>query len=165
MSIIFRLFYFFIVFTIILFALDNHSLLEIKNQFLKTFVIYGFLIGSFLSLAFNIFAFKETKIKVTFSIISLSILLYINYLGLLKILFSKSIWMTQTELYQNNHFTNKKVEFQLKDLGALGYDKRTVEVFYLTPYFCIISEAKENYSKPEWTNTNKDINEAELKGG
>lgn len=52
----------------------------------------------------------------------------------------------------------------MQDVGALGYNKRTVEVFYLTPLFIIISEAPNDIEKRvEWVKVDKDVNELGLK--
>ncbi len=82
----------------------------------------------------------------------------------MKILFSSGAWRTQTILYQNGHLSFKTVEFQMQDVGALGYNKRTVEVFYLTPLFMITSEVPTDIDKRvEWVKVDKDLNELELK--
>ena len=82
----------------------------------------------------------------------------------MKVLFATGAWRTQTILYQNGHLSFKKVEFQMQDVGALGYNKRTVEVFYLTPLFMITSEVPTDIDKRvEWVKVDKDVNELELK--
>ena len=82
----------------------------------------------------------------------------------MRIMFSIGAWRTQTVLYQNGHLSFKTVEFQMQDVGALGYNKRTVEVFYLTPYFIITSEVPANIEKRvEWVKVDKDVNELGLK--
>jgi len=82
----------------------------------------------------------------------------------MKILFSTGAWRTQTILYQNGHLSFKTVEFQMQDVGALGYNKRTVEVFYLTPLFMITSEVPNDIDKRvEWVKVDKDVNELGLK--
>lgn len=52
----------------------------------------------------------------------------------------------------------------MQDVGALGYNKRTVEVFYLTPLFMITSEVPNDIDKRvEWVKADKDVNELGLK--
>lgn len=81
----------------------------------------------------------------------------------MKILFSSGSWRTQTILYQNGHLSFKKVEFQMQDIGALGYNKRTVEVIYLTPLFMLTSEVPKDIDKRvEWIKVEKDVNELKL---
>ena len=52
----------------------------------------------------------------------------------------------------------------MKDLGAMGYARREVEVVYLSPLFMIISSVEENIEeRPEWKKINLDVNEMGLK--
>jgi hypothetical protein len=82
----------------------------------------------------------------------------------MKILFSSGAWRTQTILFQNGHLSFKTVEFQMQDIGALGYNKRTVEVIYLTPLFMLTSEVPNDIDKRvEWIKVEKDVNELGLK--
>ena len=82
----------------------------------------------------------------------------------MKILFSTGAWRTQTILYQNGHLSFKTVEFQMQDVGALGYNRREVEVFYLTPLFMITNKIPDDIDKRvEWIKVDKDVNELELK--
>ena len=82
----------------------------------------------------------------------------------MKINFSSGSWKTQKEIYKNEHLNHKKVEFQMQDVGALGYNKRTVEVTYITDLFMIVSPVKNDIDKRvEWVKINKEINELGLK--
>jgi hypothetical protein len=82
----------------------------------------------------------------------------------MKILFHSGAWRTQTILYQNSHLSFKTVEFQMQDIGALGYNRRTVEVTYLSPLFMITNEVPSNIDKRvEWVKIDKDVNELGLK--
>lgn len=52
----------------------------------------------------------------------------------------------------------------MQDIGALGYNERTVEVFYLTPLFMITSEVPSDIDmRVEWIKVDKDVNELGLK--
>lgn len=52
----------------------------------------------------------------------------------------------------------------MQDVGAFGYNKRTVEVFYLTPLFMITSEVPTDIEKRiEWVKVDKEVNELGLK--
>ena len=52
----------------------------------------------------------------------------------------------------------------MQDVGARSYNKRTVEVTYLTPLFMIISPIQENIeTHPEWKKVDIDVNEHGLK--
>ena len=81
-----------------------------------------------------------------------------------KIIFSSSSWKTQKVIYQNGHLSFKKVEFQMQDIGALGYNKRTVEATYLTDLFMIISPVENDIEeRVEWIKVDKEINELGIK--
>ena len=84
--------------------------------------------------------------------------------GLTKIIFASSAWRTQTVLYENSHFKFKKIEFQMQDKDALGYNKRTVEVIYLTKFFMIATAAPADIAqRSEWIKVEMDVNELKLK--
>ncbi len=66
-------------------------------------------------------------------------------------------------MYENSRWTCKKVEFQMQDVGALGYNKRTVEVMYLTDLFMIVRQVEQDmYNSPEWVKVNREVNELGL---
>lgn len=149
---------------VVLFVLDNLTSLDIKVQILKSFSYLGLLVGTPLTLIWNLIVIK-TKVKrrigIAFPAITLTLILII---GPMEILFSTGAWRTQTILYQNEHVRFKTVEFQMQDVGALGYNKRTVEVFYVTPLFIMTSEVPNDIEKRvEWVKVDKDVNELELK--
>jgi hypothetical protein len=150
--------------TVVLFLLDSLTSFDIKNQAVKSFVYFGLLIGTPLTLIWNALAIKTRKRKIIGTILPSIILTMILIVGPMKFLFSTGAWRTQTILYQNGHLSFKTVEFQMQDVGALGYNKRTIEVFYLTPLFMITSEVPNDIDKKvEWVKVDKDVNELELK--
>ncbi len=79
-------------------------------------------------------------------------------------MFLSSSWKTQTIIYKHGHLNFKKIELQIQDKGALGYNKRIVEVLYLTKYFMITKPVDENIEKNvEWFKVDIYINELKLK--
>lgn len=150
--------------TVLLFLLDDLTSFEIKNQTIKSFIYFSFLIGTPTTLLWNLFA-EKTKTKRIIGTIYPSIFLILVFVSNpMKILFSSGAWRTQTILYQNGHQSFKTVEFQMQDIGALGYKKRTVEVTYLTPFFMLTSEVPNDIDKRvEWIKVDKDVNELGLK--
>jgi hypothetical protein len=150
--------------TVLLFLLDGLTSFDIKNQILKSFVYFGFLIGTPTILLWNLFSIKTKTKRIIGTFYPTILLIFIFVVNPMKILFSSGAWRTQTILYQNGHLSFKTVEFQMQDVGALGYNKRTVEVFYLTPLFMITSEVPTDIDKRvEWVKVDKDLNELELK--
>jgi len=150
--------------TVVLFLLDSLTSFDIRSQTLKSVVYFGLLIGTPLTLVWNAIVLKTRNRKIIWTILPAAVLTMILIVGPMKFIFSTGAWRTQTILYQNGHFSFKTVEFQMQDIGALGYNKRTVEVFYLTPLFMITNEIPNDIDKKvEWVKVDKDVNELELK--
>ncbi|MNJ90803.1 hypothetical protein D3C87_84430 [compost metagenome] len=150
--------------TVLLFLLDGFTSFDIKNQLLKSIVYFGFLIGAPIILLWNLFVIKTKTKRIIGAIYPTVFLVLILVVGPMKILFTTGAWRTQTILYQNGHLSFKTVEFQMQDIGALGYNERTVEVFYLTPLFMITSEVPSDIDmRVEWIKVDKDVNELGLK--
>ena len=150
--------------TVLLFLLDSLTSLDIKSQSVKSFVYFGLLIGTPLTLIWNAWFINAGNGKIIGILFPTIVLALILVVGPTKILFSTGAWRTQTILYQNGHLSFKTVEFQMQDVGALGYNKRTVEVFYLTPLFIITSEVPTDIdNRVEWVKVDKDINEIGIK--
>ena len=77
---------------------------------------------------------------------------------------SSQAWRTQKVLYTHGHLPFKQVEFQMQDVGALGYNKRTVDVTYLSDNFMIVSPIDYDItSRVEWIKADIEVNELGLK--
>ena len=149
---------------LVLFLLDGLTSFDIKSQAIKSFVYFGLLIGTPFTLIWNLVVIKVKKTRIIWTAFSTIIMILILIIGPIKILFATSVWQTQTILYQNEKSRFKTVEYQMQDVGAFGYNKRTVEVFYLTPLFMITNEVPDNLDKnAEWLKVDKDVNELGLK--
>ena len=72
-------------------------------------------------------------------------------------------WKTQTIIYENGHFNNKTIEFQMQDKGALGYNRRIVEVTKFTFFLKLIEQVDTTEIDLPWILVNKDVNELRLK--
>lgn len=137
---------------------------DIKNQFLKSFVYFGFLIGTPTILVWNLYSIKTKSKRIIGTVYPTIFLIFIIVVNPIKIIFSSGVWRTQTILYQNGHLSFNKVEFQMQDIGALGYNKRTVEVIYLTPLIMLTREVPNDIDKRvEWIKVERDVNELGLK--
>lgn len=153
-----------LILTILLFVLDGLTSFEIKSQTIKSFTYFGIMILVPLTLIWNLWNLKTRKWKIIGSILPILTLVGILIIGPLKIAFSSSAWKTQKVIYQNGHLNFKKVEFQMQDIGALGYNKRTVEVIYLTDLFMIVSPLEKDIDKRvEWIKVDVEVNELGLK--
>lgn len=151
---------------VLLFLLDSMPGFDIKSQGVKSFIYFGILIGTPLTLIWNVLVIKAKTKRIIGTIFPTIILTLILVVGPMNILFSRSAWRTQTILYQNGHLSFKKVEFQMQAIGALGYNKRTVKVLYLTNYFMLISEVPNKVDliyEYEWVKVDKYVNELGLK--
>lgn len=150
--------------TVVLFLLDSLTSFDIKSQSIKSFVYFGLLIGTPLTLIWNAWTIKSRNGKIIWTVFPSIVLTLILVAGPMKILFSKGAWRTQSILYQNGHLSFNTVEFQMQDVGALGYNKRTVEVFSLTRFFMITSKVPNDIDKRvEWVKVDKEVNELGLK--
>ncbi len=144
--------------------MDGLTSFDIKKQVLKSFVYFSFLIGTPIILLWNLFVIKTKTKRIIGAIYPTVFLVLILFVKPMKILFSTSAWRTQTILYQNGHLSFKTIEVQMQDVGASGYNKRTVEVIYLTPFFIITNEVSSDIDKRvEWIKVDKEINELGLK--
>jgi hypothetical protein len=149
---------------ILLFLLDGLTSFDIKNQTIKYCVYYGALIGSPFILIWNIFAIKTKSRKIIFTIFPAIIISLILIGGPLKMIYSAGSWRTQTILYQNKNLSFNTIEGQMQDMGALGYNTRTIEVIYITPLFMITSEVPNEIDiRVEWEKIDKYVNELEIK--
>jgi len=72
-------------------------------------------------------------------------------------------WKTQTIIYNHGHFKFKTIEFQMQDKGALGYNRRTVEVTNLAGFLKIVEPIDTASVGLPWIKVDKDINELKLR--
>ncbi len=147
-----------------LFILSNWTSFEVKNQLIKSFIYFGIIFMPPLILIWNLIIIKRLKYKLLSLILPMiGIAIVVKY-DALNILFSSGSWKTQTIVYENKSDNSKRVEFQMQNVGALGYNKRTVEVNYITGLFMIIKPVEKDIDENEnWKKVNKDVNEHELK--
>lgn len=136
---------------ILLFVLDGFTSVEIKSQAIKFFVYLGILLLTPVLILLNLFLLKSGKWKLLSLFVLIVTMVGIIKIGPIKLVFASAAWQTQTVLYQHSHLQAKKVESQWQDVGALGYNRRTVEVIYFTPLFMIVSPVdKKIESQVEW---------------
>jgi hypothetical protein len=149
---------------VLLFLLDSLESFDIKNQLLKSFVYFGVLLETPFILIWNFFYFKKKTKRLLAVAFPVIILFNILIIGPTNFLFSTGSWQTQEILYQNRNSSYKQVEFQMKNIGAFGYQKRIVEVYYLTPLFIVSKEVCANITKrSEWKKVHKFPNEMGIK--
>jgi hypothetical protein len=140
----------------LLFILDVTTSFEIKSQTVKSFTYFGIMIFTPLILVWNLWHYKTIKRKTIGLILPVTILIGILIIGPTKIAFSSSAWRTKQVIYEHGHLNFKKVESQTQDLGALGYNNRTVDVIYLTDFFMVTNPVQKDIDKKiEWIKNEK----------
>lgn len=144
--------------------LDETGLVEMKSVWVKLFVSYGLLGLPVVLLLYKV-AFIWVKPYRWWPLILAIVLFAFLLIGAyFPILFLRhSVWKTQTLIHQHTTFSFYRTEFQMKDLGALGYNSRTVKVLYITPWFMITDDDID--VNDHWKRLDKDVNELGLKGG
>lgn len=149
------------VFCYFFYLLDKNEILEIKQQSFKSFVYLGLIPLSFFSILFSFFSFKKMSTRFILSLLPTIAIIQILSFGIVRTVFVSSAWKTQYIVYQNKFDSSKKVEYQMMDIGAFGYRRRTVEVNYITDWF-FISKEKGIYNS-DWKKATIEINELGLK--
>nr|WP_299343174.1 hypothetical protein [Allomuricauda sp.] len=75
-------------------------------------------------------------------------------------------YKTQFITHRSKSNPNYRIEFQMMDVGALGYRKRTVEVKDLTFLFKWVTRVDEEMiDLNKWAEVDEYVNELNLKGG
>lgn len=148
-----------------LFLLDELTGFDIKNQFLKFFIYPGTVLATPIIFICNLILVKNLNRKIQAEILPVIMTGVTLYFGYDRIFTSSAAWKTQTILYEHKITASKKIEFQVQFMGAAGYNKRTVKVYYFTPLFMITSPVTGDIHKQtEWIAVNKNVNEMGLKG-
>ncbi len=152
------------VLTVAIFLLDGLTRFDIKSQGIKAFIYLGLLIGTPFTLVWNLLVVRKRPGRIVGAVFPIIILSSILIVGPLKILSSIGAWRTQTIMYQNRESSSMAIEYQMQDMGARGYNNRTVEVLYLTPFFTLSKEIPNDIGKrSEWIKVDKEVNELGLK--
>lgn len=154
MPILNRLFYFLNAvygLMVLSFILDVFGIVEVKGQKLDSFVNFGTLIFTPIIIVCNLIVFKIKRLTLWLCIPSAFLIVcfitIVSRFDFLAYLFSIGSYQTQTILYENAYCECKTIEFQIQDVGALGYNERFVEVTCLTPWFMITNEIDPEQKK------------------
>lgn len=144
---------FFLLF--LLFCIDGFTNVDITNQELKSVVYIGILVITPIVLFVNGLFHKQLKPKIKSIVFPFLVFVFMLIIGPTKIVFSSSVWKTNKVLFINKDNQNHRVEFQKQDVGALGYNKRTVEVIYSHYCFMIIKSKNKNFeNNSNWIKVN-----------
>ncbi|APY07611.1 hypothetical protein BWZ20_04545 [Winogradskyella sp. J14-2] len=119
--------------------------IELRHQPLKSLVYFG-LLGIAPTL-FVISLYNLNRKPFFGGVLSLLVLLGIGFQGPLNIVFASSIWKTQKILKKLPQFPNQQIELQFQDVGAFGYNRRTVKATYFAGVFMKVREVKNETLK------------------
>lgn len=149
---------------LLLFFLDTYSAFQIKHETLKLAVFQGMLGLAPLTLGWNIWAIKTFHWKVLSSVLPAVMVILILTNGVLAFMFASSPWKTQTVFYQKKDNPSQKIEFQMQDAGAFGYNKRHVKVTHLGKWYFIVEPFEyKALDRSEWISVDKSVNGQYLK--
>ncbi len=121
----------------------------------------------FISSTITIIYFERLFLNQSNKIISKIFAILFGLFIVIRIIFLwGSDWKTQIIIFQNLHLANRTIEFQLQDIGAFGYKRRTIDKLKLIPFVSFIKEVDENnLDTLTWKKVDIDVNEMGLKGG
>ncbi|MEZ4838004.1 hypothetical protein [Flavobacterium sp.] len=144
---------FFLLF--LLFCIDSFTNVDITNQELKSVVYFGILVSTPIVLVVNGMFHKQLNPKIKSILFPFLVIVFILIIGPTKIVFSSRVWKTNNVLFINKENQNLKVEFQMQDMGALGYNKRTVEVLHHNKWFMTVKSKNKNFElNTNWIKVN-----------
>lgn len=113
---------------------------------------------------FTFLMLRILKVKISEKINRIVVMLTLVVCGFIITWFGwTGAWMTQTIIYKHGHFKFKTIEFQMQDKGALGYNRRIVEVTKLTGLLSIIEPIDTAKIELPWIKVDMNINELRLK--
>ena len=91
-------------------------------------------------MTFSLFVKTNYGIKLLSIVVPILVFIFIIVISPLKYLNASSVWETRTLLFENKDDKSKRIEFQVQDIGALGYNKRTVEVLQINGWINRVKE-------------------------
>jgi hypothetical protein len=136
--------------------------IEITNGLVKNGFIYMFIFGLIQIITAKLHWTWTKKLMTSTGVFGLYLIfhLFTDWRG---------DWKTQTKHFQNNLHSNRTIEFQMQDKGALGYNRRTVDRIKLFPFISWIKiltpEDVENIDSLTWDKVDIGTNELKLRGG
>ncbi|MBL3655160.1 hypothetical protein [Fulvivirga sediminis] len=80
------------------------------------------------------------------------------------IVFGLAPWKSQKIIYRHRLDQQHRIEFQMQDVGALGYNRRIVEIKPFLFFHLTEEIDTSNIDKNEWLQVDEEINEIEFKG-
>jgi hypothetical protein len=94
------------------------------------------------------------------TLIILAALIILNY----NLLWGSG-WKTQEILYKSKTNPKDRIEYQMQDMGAFGYDERIVRVKEGWLFDSVYPIDTSKINKSDWIEVNEYVNELGIKGG
>lgn len=107
---------------------------------------------------------QQAKVVIVIFPVFLFIIIGILYFNPIPGSGLKSSYKTQSIIYRSKSDSTIRIEFQMQDIGAFGYNERTVKV---SPGYFYDSTQEIDIKKidtSDWIKVNEDVNELKLKG-
>lgn len=138
-----------------LFVVGALTPLSFTNRYLLYFTFFIAFNGIF-ALSYLLTSFISLKPNKVLLALVASLALMATYEWYPK---SGSNWETKEVLYREKSNLENVIAFQRNDLGAFGFDHRTVQIIAITPLFQWIKVLKKIEVNDEWVEVNEQVNE------
>ena len=137
--------------------------LEITNFLVICILIFLLIFITFLQVSRSASKKLTTPVYVVMTISSLIVSIVVLVFITMGSTFGGD-WKTQTILYQHKHAKNRTMEYQMRDVGAAGYNRRVIDKTSIIPFVAWIrrTDPKEIVDTDQWTELNIEINELGL---
>ncbi|MDF2454345.1 MAG: hypothetical protein K0R51_338 [Cytophagaceae bacterium] len=140
-----------------LIVLDHLTDFEINHS--GVYFIIQFIVLLSLLLSIRKFFIQIKNIYLLLLIVSIGVFCYTGYFFTWG-----GEWCTQTILYQNKKLKNRTIEYQMVDIGAFGYSRRTIDRIKILPFFDWTKEIqKHEMEASDWERVDIYVNDIELK--
>lgn len=149
---------------LLLFIADCQPWFDIASKWLKTFVYGSVFLSIPVILIVNWRLYSNYFIAFV-AVLGTTMLLLFSPVILLELSFSSGVWKTYGIEYVSVDSPGHTIERQVQDVGALGYNNRTIEVFHKNPVFMLVNETLPDTTKREnWEPVNLDFTHLYKKG-
>lgn len=142
---------------------DQLTPIDLIDQGLKSFAYMGTMSLCLPAILWNFGVLRSSRYRTVSLLLNSMCLVVIIVLGPLGLIFSQPVWNTQTILYQDPKNPNHRVEFQMQDIGALGYNRRTVEVYDFIYGMIIARPIDTKHLDSSWTKVTIVVDQLKLK--
>ena len=135
------------VICLFLFYLNLINKFIFKKNYLQLIFHSIFLFNIALIIIWNYKYLRNCKnhFKKSASVLFMTILILLFLLGTIIMIFGHSQWKTQEKIAKSRNKRNYYIEFQMQDIGILGYRSRIVTAFYITKDIIVTKKIESEY--------------------